>query len=129
MTLTPQTRPRHRRPASAVHHRRCAALLLILSAALMVFACTRAPAATASYEAAATLPQVVDNITGWVVGILAAVATMFVTIGGLRYVMAGGDPSEVEKAKRSLKSAMLGYGLAMLAPTLVSVLQGLVGAR
>ena len=129
MTLTPQTRPRHRRPASAVHHRRCAALLLILSAALMVFACTRAPAATASYEAAATLPQVVDNITGWVVGILAAVATMFVTIGGLRYVMAGGDPSEVEKAKRSLKSAMFGYGLAMLAPTLVSVLQGLVGAR
>ena len=129
MTLTPQTRPCHRRRPSAVYYRRRAVLLLTVSAALMVFACTQAPAATASYEAAATLPQVVGNITGWVVGILAAVATMFVTIGGLRYVMAGGDPSEVEKAKRSLKSAMLGYGLAMLAPTLVSVLQGLVGAR
>jgi uncharacterized integral membrane protein len=129
MTLTPQTRPRHRRRPSAVHRRRRAAVLLVISAALMIFACTRAPAATASYEAAATLPQVVGNITTWVVGILAAVATMFVTIGGLRYVMAGGDPSEVEKAKRALKSAMFGYGLAMLAPTLVTVLQGLVGAR
>lgn len=128
MTSTLKARPRpHRRP-SAVHHRRRAALLLIASAVLMVFAATRAPAATGTYEAVATLPQVVTNITGWVVGILAAVATMFLTIGGLRYVMANGDPGEVQKARNPLKSAMFGYGLAMLAPAVVGVLKGLVGA-
>ena len=36
-------------------------------------------------------------------------ATMFLTIGGLRYLMAGGEPGEVEKAKGALKSACTGY--------------------
>jgi hypothetical protein len=70
---------------------------------------------------------VISNTTAWVVGILAGVATLFLTIGGLRYLMAGGDPAEVEKAKTALKSAAIGYGLAILAPVIVTVLKSLVG--
>jgi Type IV secretion system pilin len=44
-------------------------------------------------------------------------ATLFLTIGGLRYLMAGGDPSEVERAKTALRSAAIDYGLAILAPS------------
>jgi hypothetical protein len=53
---------------------------------------------------------------------------MFLTIGGLRYLMAGGEPGEVEKAKGALKSAGIGYMLAVMAPVIVGVLKGLVGA-
>ncbi len=74
-----------------------------------------------------SIAQVISNTTAWVVGILAAVATLFLTIGGLRYLMAGGDPAEVEKAKTALKSAAIGYGLAILAPVIVTVLKSLVG--
>jgi Type IV secretion system pilin len=77
--------------------------------------------------AAASIAQVIDNTTAWIVGILAGVATLFLTIGGLRYLMAGGDPGEVEKAKTALKSAAIGYGLAILAPVIVTVLKSLVG--
>lgn len=128
MTSNLTRRPNsHRRPPSAVYHRRRAVLLLFVSVLLLVFAATRAPAATAgSHSAGVTLSDVVANITGWIVGILAAVATMFLTIGGLRYVMAGGDPGEVEKAKSALKSSMYGYGLAMLAPALMQVLTTVV---
>jgi hypothetical protein len=42
--------------------------------------------------------------------------------------MAGGDPGEVEGAKRALKAAAIGYGLAIMAPALVTVLKGIVGA-
>jgi hypothetical protein len=77
--------------------------------------------------AAATIAQVIRNLTAWIVGILAGVATLFLTIGGLRYLMAGGDPGEVEKAKTALKSAAIGYGLAVLAPVIVTVLKSLVG--
>ncbi|WP_370372705.1 pilin [Catenulispora sp. GP43] len=98
----------------------------------MLFSATHSPAANAGDHAqlvaAATLPQVISNVRDWIVGILAGVATLFLTIGGLRYVMAGGDPGEVEKAKGALKSAAVGYILAVLAPALVSVLQGIVGA-
>jgi hypothetical protein len=74
------------------------------------------------------LPTVINNMTGWITGIIAAVATLFLTIGGARYLMAGGDPSEVERAKGSLKSAGIGYGLALLAPVILTILKNIMGA-
>jgi hypothetical protein len=76
----------------------------------------------------ADLPTVLNNATAWVVGILATVATLFLTIGGARYLMAGGDPAEVERAKGALKSAGIGYALALLAPVLLQILRGILGA-
>jgi len=77
--------------------------------------------------AAASIGQVISNTTVWIVGILAGLATLFLTIGGVRYLMAGGDPAEVEKAKTAFKSAGIGYALAILAPVVVTVLRSLVG--
>ena len=74
-----------------------------------------------------TLSGLISNLTTWIVGILAGVATLFLTIGGLRYLTAGGDPGQVEKAKTALKSAAVGYALAVLAPLIVSILASLVG--
>ncbi|MFC5784689.1 pilin [Streptomyces aureus] len=78
--------------------------------------------------AVADVPTVINNLRNWIVGLLAGLATLFLTFGGLRYLMAGGDPGEVESAKRALKAAAIGYGLAIMAPVLVTVLQGIVGA-
>ncbi|MBT8226733.1 MAG: hypothetical protein HKP61_05435 [Dactylosporangium sp.] len=71
--------------------------------------------------AADSIEQVVNNIRNWLVGILVAVATLFLTVGGLRMLAANGDPGEVEKGKLALKSAALGYGLALLAPLFVTI--------
>ena len=49
------------------------------------------------------------------------------TIGGVRYLLAGGDPTEVEKAKSAFKSAFVGYTLAILAPVLLNIVQGWIG--
>ncbi|MGW3626186.1 pilin [Streptomyces sp. NPDC000880] len=84
--------------------------------------------AEAAYAwAVADIPTVITNLRNWIVGMLAGLATLFLTFGGLRYLMAGGDPGEVEAAKRALKAAAIGYGLAILAPVIVTVLQGIVG--
>jgi hypothetical protein len=77
--------------------------------------------------AADSISQVVNNTTLWLVGILAGLATLFLTLAGVRYLMASGDPAEVEKAKTALKSAAIGYALAILAPVIVTVLKSLVG--
>jgi len=74
------------------------------------------------------LNQVLNNIRNWLMGLLVGLATLFLTIGGVRYLLAGGDPGEVEAAKRSFKSAAIGYALAALAPSLVQILRSLVGA-
>lgn len=87
-----------------------------------------APPAWAAPPPGPSLTTVIDNLRTWLVGILAAVATLFLTIGGLRYLAASGDPGQVEKAKTALKSAAVGYALAILAPLLVSIIASVVGA-
>ncbi|WP_240507049.1 hypothetical protein [Thermoactinospora rubra] len=73
------------------------------------------------------LNKVFENLRNWLIGLLAALATLMLTIGGLRYLVAGGDPGEVQKAKSALKAAAFGYGLAVLAPLFVNVLKRIVG--
>ncbi len=77
--------------------------------------------------AAKTIPEVVDGLKLWIMGILAAVATLFLVIGGLRYMTAGGDPAQAEQAKGNFKAALAGYALAVLAPVILQVLQGILG--
>ncbi|MET8990824.1 pilin [Nonomuraea wenchangensis] len=78
--------------------------------------------------APSSLNAVIDNLRNVIVGLLVALATLFLTVGGVRYILAGGDPGEVEAAKKTLRYAALGYGIAVLAPLLVSILKGIVGA-
>ena len=99
-----------------------AAMVLVAGLAVLF-----APPASAEVIGAATsLSGLISNLTGWLVGLLAGLATLFLTIGGVRYLAAGGDPGQVEKAKTALKSAAVGYALAALAPLLVSILASLV---
>jgi hypothetical protein len=77
--------------------------------------------------AADSISQVLSNTTLWIIGILGGLATLMLTLGGVRYLLANGDPAEVEKAKTAFKSAGIGYALAILAPVIVAVLKSLVG--
>lgn len=78
--------------------------------------------AVPAYDAS-DLNTVIDNVRNWVAGLLATLATLFLTIGGPRYLTANGNPRAVEEGKTAIKSAMIGYALAALAPLLVSILQ------
>lgn len=110
--MTPRTQPR-------------LVAAIALGVAVLVFVVL---GAAVPAQAAASIPQVINNLRNWIVGILAGLATLFLTVGGLRYLMAAGDPSEVDSAKRALKAAAIGYGLAVLAPVIVAVLKNIVGA-
>jgi hypothetical protein len=72
------------------------------------------------------LNQVINNLTAWLTGFLVGLATLCVTIGGCRYLIAAGEPSEIEKAKSALRSAAIGYALAALAPVIVAALKSIV---
>jgi Type IV secretion system pilin len=125
-TTTTTTAP----PAGSGHaHLRRWLVIGALAALMLVSSASAADAApTLVLALAGSLTDVLSNIRTWLMGILAAVATVFVTLGGLRYVMAAGDPGEIEKAKTAFKSAGIGYALAALAPLVVTILQGIVGA-
>lgn len=137
------TPPAHRAPTSRRAHetsitvsaerpRLSAArtVVTVTAATIAVLAGAAAPALadpSTTVLAADSIPTVINNIQNWLIGILAALATLFFVIGGVRYVMSGGNPGEVEKAKTAFKSAALGYCLAILAPVVVTILQSIVG--
>jgi Type IV secretion system pilin len=133
--------PRRRRPpadrsrsprrrtlqAARIGRRRLPGLAGMGIGAVVVLVVWLAPPAVAQ-AADPTLEQVIDRLRNVLVGLLVGLATLFLTVGGLRYLFAGGDPGQVEKAKVTLRSAAIGYGLAVLAPVLVRLLRYVVGS-
>lgn len=89
---------------------------LVTAALLLASAASPAYAAPAE-PAAPSIEGVIGNIQGWLTGLLAALATLFLTLGGIRYLAAGGDPTNVERGKAALRNAAWGYALAALAST------------
>ena len=117
-------------PSSSRRRRRlriAAAASIVLLTALAAGPALAAVPDSGPVLAAADIPTVISNVTKWLIGILAVLATLFLTVGGVRYVIAAGDPAEVEKAKTCFKSAAMGYCLAVLAPVVVTILKSLVG--
>ncbi|WP_329237626.1 lanthionine synthetase C family protein [Actinoallomurus sp. NBC_01490] len=75
------------------------------------------------------LPTVINSITKWLVGLLVSLATLFLTIGFLRLLVAGGDPGEaayqaLEEAVAGGVSITGGASLHYGAPALAFVLAG-----
>jgi hypothetical protein len=106
-------------------------------AGLMLLAATLSAAVVVAFGEAAwaqapedpgveSIPEVVDRMRLWLVGILFSVAVFFFTLGGFRYMTSNGDPGELEKAKNSFRNAGIGLGLAILAPLLVTIVVGFV---
>jgi hypothetical protein len=101
----------------------------VATTTLAVLAAAAAPAGAVADPPTPTaqLNAIIGNITSWVVGLLIGVATLFLTIGGLRRMAAGGDPTEVEKSNTAFKNALFGYALAVLAPVLLGIVRGWIG--
>lgn len=118
-------RPIRRRPAQ----RRvlAASLLWTAGCALTAVLVPGVAEASTGLAAAESLDEVITNLRNVIVGLLVGLATLFATIGGARYILAGGDPGEVEAAKKTLRYAAIGYAVAVLAPVLVKLLQSIVG--
>ncbi|MFJ1460987.1 pilin [Nocardia sp. N2S4-5] len=125
-STTQATGSHHTRRRS--HHR--AGSIATAEALIVITVCAAAGRAHAAPEVlavAGSLNEVADNLRNWLVAILATIATTYLTVGGARYLLSGGDAGEVERAKAALRAAMIGYCLAILAPVVVAVLKSLVG--
>lgn len=72
------------------------------------------------------LKSVLENVRLWIVGIAGVVVAVMLTVAGLRYLMAGGDPGETEKAKTAVRAAAIGFAIVVLAPVIVAILQGIL---
>lgn len=128
--------PTRHDPAGRVHVLSRAGVIAIVAACTVLIVAGlvgEAPAAhaagpptTPNLQLAGNVQQVFTNIRNWLMGILSGLATVFLTLGGLRYLIGAGEPEEIHKAKTAFKAAGIGFGLAALAPLVVDILQSLV---
>jgi hypothetical protein len=71
--------------------------------------------------------HILDGLRNALVAVLVTLSVVALTYAGVRYVIAGGDPTGVEKAKGAAKSALVGLTLALLAPIIVSIVKRIIG--
>ncbi|MFF5293001.1 pilin [Paractinoplanes globisporus] len=67
-----------------------------------------------------SVAQVFNNVRAWLMGLLFAWASLCLTIGFLRWT--SGEPDEVEKGKRTLRNAAIGFAGALLTPLLLTII-------
>ena len=71
--------------------------------------------------------RILDRVRNMLMIVLTGLAIVALTYAGVRYLMAVGEPGGVERAKTAAKSALVGLGLALLAPLLVAIVKQVIG--
>lgn len=76
-----------------------------------------------------SIGNIIGNVTTWVLGFSAAVAVLFLIVGGLQYITASGNEKRAEAAKSTILYAVIGLVVILLAYVVVGFLkQNLGGA-
>lgn len=72
--------------------------------------------------------QKIQKFGGWLLLIAGAIAVVFLVIGGVRYVVSAGNPTQTEGAKKTIIYALIGLGVIIAALVLISLVGSLFGA-
>lgn len=74
-----------------------------------------------------TVEEVVGALLENLMNIIAFVAVLFIVIGGLMYMLAGGDDKKITAAKNTITSAIIGFAIAISAGTFLKEIQKILG--
>jgi len=69
----------------------------------------------------ALVPYFITYIIDFALGLVGLISVLFIVIGGYRYVV-GGLGEDKEKGKKTISSALMGMGLALLAWSIVNII-------
>jgi amino acid transporter len=61
-------------------------------------------------------------VINWLLGIAFALTVLFLVIGGLRYIVSGGNEESADKAKKTILHAIIGIVIVILSYLVLTVL-------
>lgn len=73
-----------------------------------------------------TFDDLLTAFTNWIVNIGLALAPLVIVYGGLLHITAAGDPAKSTQGKKVILYAAIGLIVALLAKSLIGILEGLV---
>ncbi|HSW85246.1 MAG TPA: hypothetical protein VLF79_01365 [Candidatus Saccharimonadales bacterium] len=69
----------------------------------------------------------IPTVLGIAFGVAGALALLMITISGLRYIVAAGDPQKISKAKNGIVYSLVGLTIAIAAESIVFFVGSRVG--
>lgn len=73
-----------------------------------------------------TVPEVIAAIANFVFIIAIPITSLMVVIGGVMFMISGGDPKKVEQAKKLLLYAVIGLAIILLSKTIAAVIENVL---
>lgn len=106
------------------------AVLFVVSLPLVVHAATNGitlPTGTGLPNSGVS--TILDNVSKFVISLIAGLAVLMIVVSGIMYITAGGDSGKAEKAKEWLIASIVGLVIALLAFVIVIVVGNTLGAN
>ena len=76
-----------------------------------------------------SLTKLIENIANYAIDLIIIVCTIFIIIGGIQYITAGGNQEQAQKAKATLTWAIIGLILVLAAPILIKTFKTIIGSK
>ena len=72
------------------------------------------------------IKQAIMNVTNWILGFIAIIATLVIIYGGVKYLTAGGNEDMVAEAKKTISYGIIGIVICGLAYAMVIVVSTVI---
>jgi len=72
------------------------------------------------------ITKIVLNIIGIVLALTAYIAFFFITFGGFQFLTGGSNPSQIEKARKTILNAVIGLVISIGAVAVVNLIFGII---
>lgn len=73
-----------------------------------------------------TVPEVISNITNWIVGISLGLATLMYVVAGFLWMSDAGNAEKVKTAKSIIISTTIGLVVILMANAIISIVRNIV---
>jgi len=70
--------------------------------------------------------EAIMNVTNWILGFIAIIATLVIIYGGVQYLTAGGNEDNVAAAKKTISYGIIGIVISGLAYAMVIVVSTVI---
>lgn len=73
------------------------------------------------------IPSILENLLFYLFGLVGVAAVILVAYGGIKFILSGGDPKQVDGARKVLTYAIAGLVLVLMAYAIIGLISFVTG--
>ncbi len=77
---------------------------------------------------AESIAEVIERVIDGLMWVATPLATIMILVAAFQYMTSGGNPENINRAKRTLLWTVIGYGIILVSRGIIEIVQQLLGA-